>query len=434
MEGGAAEHAHRDAADAWSAADAQRSRGWSSWWQYGDWNRGWAYDHVPGEQWRCEWWRCEWWATPPAEGAGGAAEHAPAAAQGAEHAGQAAEQAAGQHAPPAQPVAGQAADGPAEHVPPGARAAERAAPGAEENPEQAAGGAAEHTPPAAQVAEHAAHAAEQVPEHPAQAAEQAAEPAAGGAAEHAPPGAQAAEQGVPAAPILLDSRELAAIRARERLTKGQLHGQARKALNDFANADYAGPVCLEDLFPWKRYVALHDAGEELVGPGISRAILDQFAEVRDPNRLGRPRSDFIFERVDGSAYRVHPGSKPRNDARPVYCPPSRAPEQTGVCFWHYHQACFTLEDACQVPQTDKLGKEEAFRLLKTNPSRFQWWRFAANLGAHTQYVIGDGLVDAAFQVSNDKVAMIRLQRRDGSTVDVELRYTPRRGVRTLVHR
>ena len=56
------------------------------------------------------------------------------------------------------------------------------------------------------------------------------------------------------------------------------------------------------------------------------------------------------------------------------------------------------------------------------------------LGAHTQYVIGDGLVDAAFQVSNDKVAMIRLQRRDGSTVDVELRDTPARGVRTLVHR
>ena len=165
-------------------------------------------------------------------------------------------------------------------------------------------------------------------------AEAVAEPAAGGAAEHAPPGAQAADQGVPAAPIFLDSRELAAIRARERLTKGQLHGQARKALNDFANADYAGPVCLEDLFPWKRYVALHDAGEELVGPGISRAILDQFAEVRDPNRQGRPRSDFIFERVDGSAYRVHPGAKPRNDAIPVYCPPSRAPEQTGVCFWH----------------------------------------------------------------------------------------------------
>ena len=73
-------------------------------------------------------------------------------------------------------------------------------------------------------------------------------------------------------------------------------------------------------------------------------------------------------------------------------------------------------------------------MLQTSPEELQWWRFAATLGAHTQYVIGDGLVDAAFEVSNDKVAMIRLQRRDGSTVDVELRYTPRRGVRTLVHR
>ena len=85
------------------------------------------------------------------------------------------------------------------------------------------------------------------------------------------------------------------------VTKGQLHKLARKALDDFANAEYDGPVCLEDLFPWKAYLALHEMGEELVGPGISRAIIDHFDTVRDPNRQGRPRSDFIFQRVDGSA-------------------------------------------------------------------------------------------------------------------------------------
>ena len=222
------------------------------------------------------------------------------------------------------------------------------------------------------------------------------------------------------------------IRAAEPLPKSQLHDKARKALNDFANANYEGPVSLEGLFPWKSYLAFHDKGEKLVGPGISRATLDQFPEVRDPNRQGRPRSDFIFERVDGSAYRVHPGSKPKSDAMPVYCPPGRAPEQTGVCFWHYPGPCFTFEEACQIPQTDKLGKEEVFRTLQTNPNGLQWWRFAANLGAHTQRVIGDGILNATVQVINDKVANIRLQRRDGSTVDVELRYTPERGVQTHV--
>ena len=250
-----------------------------------------------------------------------------------------------------------------------------------------------------------------------------AEPVAGGAAEHASPGAS----------ILLDARELATIRTAERLPKKQLHDQARKALNEFANAEYAGPVSLEDLFPWKRYLALHDEGEKLVGPGINRATLDQFPEVRDPNRQGRPRSDFIFERVDGSAYRVHPGSKPQSDAKLVYCPPGRAPEQTGVCYWLFPGTCFTFEDACRVPQTDKLGKEEVFRTLQNNPDNLQWWRFAANLGAHTQRVIGDGIFEATLQVFNDKLANIRLQRRDGSTVDVELRYTPRRGVQTHVH-
>ena len=98
---------------------------------------------------------------------------------------------------------------------------------------------------------------------------------------------------------------------------GQLRKLARHALNDFVNAEYEGPVCLEDMFPWEAYLALHATGAYLVGPGISRAIIDHFENIKDPNRGGRPRSEFIFHRVDGSAYRVHPGSKLRDDANPI---------------------------------------------------------------------------------------------------------------------
>ena len=217
--------------------------------------------------------------------------------------------------------------------------------------------------------------------------------------------------------------ELESIRARESCLKGQVHKLARKALNEFINADYKGPVCLEGLFPWKAYVAWHPRAEELVGPGISDASIDQFENVKDPNRGGRPRSDFIFQRIDGSAYRVHPGSKPRRDASPVYCPPRRVREQTVICNWHTFEGVqgFTFEEARRIPQIDRIGKEAAFRSLQDDRENFQWWRFAANLGQHTERVFGDGLTSAKLMDHTDAQAILRLYRRDGSAVDVELR-------------
>ena len=193
----------------------------------------------------------------------------------------------------------------------------------------AASGAAEHTAPAPQGSATAA---------------------ASGATEHAAPPPH------PVVPILLDLQGLAAARNVQGLSKLALHERARNALNTFANADYAGPVNLDDLFPWRSYLAFHAKGEMLVGPGICRAVVDHLPNVRDPNRGGRPRTDFILTRVDGSAYRIHPGSRPTNDSIPVYCPVGRATEQTVVCRWYSldELQCFTLEDARQVPQTDRI--------------------------------------------------------------------------------
>ena len=171
----------------------------------------------------------------------------------------------------------------------------------------------------------------------------------------------------------------------------------------------------------------------IVGPGISRAVVDQLKDVKDPNRGGRPRTDFIFYRIDGSACRVHPGTKRKHDAAPVYCPPSRATEQVATCLWHTRpMEFFTYEHACRIPQTDKLGKEQAFRTVQIDPEQFQWWLFAANLGPHTERVIGSGLTSSSLLERSDTNAKLRFQRHDGSTIDIEIVYIEKRGFKTLV--
>jgi hypothetical protein len=249
------------------------------------------------------------------------------------------------------------------------------------------------------------------------------------------PQAGATEHSAPATfPIILEVGQLQAIRdAESHAVKRALHGQARDALNAFADAHYVRSTCLDELFPWKAYLAFHPKGEMVVGPGITRAIVDQFQDVKDANRGGRPRTDFIFYRVDGSAYRVHPGTQPKNDAAPVYCPPSRATEQAATCVWHERTIeKFTYEDACRIPQTDKLGKQEAFRVLQNEPEQFMWWLFAANLGSDTVDVIGSGLISSSLVELSDTNARLRFQRHDGTTIDVEIRNV-KRGLKTRVH-
>ena len=252
-----------------------------------------------------------------------------------------------------------------------------------------------------------------------------------GAAEHAasrPPDAATST----ALPIIFTATTCATLR-KKYTDLG--HKLARAALNKFINDDYEGPVCLEALFDWRNYLALHPMGIQLVGPGITRAIIDQFEHIKDPNRGNKPRADFIFHRADGTAYRVHPGSKPRMDADPVYIPRSETPKQTTVCFWHCREGmeCLRYEQVWQTPQTDRIGKTKAFEDLQSNPATFQWWRFAANLGNHTESVIGNGLVCMCLLERTAARVSLRFQRRDDSTVDVELVKVPSKGVTRLVH-
>ena len=94
----------------------------------------------------------------------------------------------------------------------------------------------------------------------------------------------------------------------------------------------------------------------------------------------------------------------------------------------------SFEHARHFPQINKLGKQDAFRLLQTAPETFQWWRFAANLGHHTQSVVGAGLINTNLIERNDAHVILRFQRHDNSTVNVELVDVMGKGVKTLVHR
>ena len=72
-------------------------------------------------------------------------------------------------------------------------------------------------------------------------------------------------------------------------------------------------------------------------------------------------------------------------------------------------------------------------MLQTNPDDFQRRLFAANLGHHTECVIGNGLVAGAFVGRSAAHAMLRVGREHGSSVNVEFHSVRGRGISTTVH-
>ena len=58
--------------------------------------------------------------------------------------------------------------------------------------------------------------------------------------------------------------------------------------------------------------------------------------------------------------------------------------------------------------------------------------FAANLGRDTEHVIGNGLAAGALVDRSDARAMLRFDRGNGSSVDVELQLVRSRGIITYV--
>ena len=71
--------------------------------------------------------------------------------------------------------------------------------------------------------------------------------------------------------------------------------------------------------PWREYIAFHEKCESFVGSGIDQFYLYFMPEVdRQKMRRGQLRLNYVAERQDGSVVLLHPGTKPTNDARPIF--------------------------------------------------------------------------------------------------------------------
>ena len=72
-----------------------------------------------------------------------------------------------------------------------------------------------------------------------------------------------------------------------------------------------------DDVPWGHYIARHPQCQEIVGSGIVRAELEFFPHIRDPNRGGQLRLDYVFENRERVRCQLHPGNRSK-DAKPIF--------------------------------------------------------------------------------------------------------------------
>lgn len=234
----------------------------------------------------------------------------------------------------------------------------------------------------------------------------------GNATEHPSNAASAASQSAGTASdhphILLHPRDVPGLKAVEtsRVPRRSLQQLARDALNAITAA---GPqtdeIHLEGKFPWQAYLACHAQASRIIGSGITRATAEFILGTTDANRGGQERMDFVVYTSDGTWCRLHPGATTRTDAKLILSTDAtehgdntNTPAQsTWTAPPHMP---FTCASAVAVPQQDRIGKRDAFRVLQNMPcgadinSNWHWWLFASNVGSLTRELIGPGIVEA----------------------------------------
>ena len=116
----------------------------------------------------------------------------------------------------------------------------------------------------------------------------------------------------PAVQVLLRTEDIEQLCEAERsfAPRRSLQLIARKALEVITEAGPSSSMDsnLEQLFPWRSYVACHEDAHAIIGSGIALAMAEFIEGTKDPNRGGQPRLDFVFHRTDGTYCRLHPGS------------------------------------------------------------------------------------------------------------------------------
>ena len=247
--------------------------------------------------------------------------------------------------------------------------------------------------------------------------------------------------------VLLAVDEVPELRERGQPRSRQLHDEARKLTNKYAQTDYATVGVQADLTllwsSWKMYIAVHRYADEIIGPGVVSFTAEFIDGTTDPNRGGNPRLDLVVGHLHGGYARLHPGTKPKNDAAPRYFPGS-APEHAADAPEHAADewrspaadGIFTLARSNLVPQIDKLGKAHVWRTMETlftqglitqglttcitNGTRLRWWLWICNLGACTRSVIGIGVCDAYVTMNTHHEAIFEFTRMDASKCMVRL--------------
>ena len=137
---------------------------------------------------------------------------------------------------------------------------------------------------------------------------------------HPPPPPLPENMQAAAVNTLLTPRTAKGIRTSTRIA-GTCKKDMRAFLDETSNSHPLDPDVMAFDIPahvsWKHYIAKHPDCERIVGSGIVRAQLMFLPEVRDPNRGGQLRLDYVFENRDGVRCQLHPGNKSKC-AAPIF--------------------------------------------------------------------------------------------------------------------
>ena len=252
-----------------------------------------------------------------------------------------------------------------------------------------------------------------------------------------PADASAAE---PSARVLFGIKDLERLQ-KQRLNPEFLHEQARSTLNakilnfrqnNSAQAEYHS-VTTQEWLTWKEYIAslprLVAAG--IVGStGVIAIGFEQIEGTKDGNRGGDLRVDIVLQNADGEYWRLHPGNRRRDDAKPRVFKKCIAPGLPNVpsispASQTYRSATgvFTRDDAEIIPQIDRFGRREMFRKLQNLPAsrpleltqtaleNFPWRLWISNISDLRDEVIGAGIERIALmQTSAESSGCVTMAR------------------------
>ena len=197
---------------------------------------------------------------------------------------------------------------------------------------------------------------------------------------------------------------------------------------------------LEHWFPWRSYVACHENAHDIIGSGITLAVAEFIDGTKDANRGGQSRLDFVLYRADGTYCRHHPGSTKRGDAKPIFLSSSAKDPATEQISTRNELSSlpaipYTYKDAALIPQVDRMGKRDAYRILQETAcgplmnegAHFKWWLFICNLGKNTREIIGCGIVAATLEHKWEHGVQILLTRSDATEAKLEIVQQPHGG-------